>query len=186
MWTSAAHDGSGMRSAITARRLQPATAGAPGHDGVAACSADPVPGGEAVTTTCSDVSTVGGRGGDGNASLGGNGSDGQPAPDDNPQGFGLGGAGESGALQCFPGQIGANGVDGTHGEGARWPGRIAGEGQWEGKPGKHGGDGRPGQGGGGGGGSRGGSLYCGLNGGTPKSGASGGSGGAGGCGGRGG
>ncbi|MCC6551893.1 MAG: hypothetical protein IT372_02575 [Polyangiaceae bacterium] len=166
--------------------VQPATGGAPGNDGLAACSADVAPGGEAVTTVCGDVSTVGGRGGDGNASLGGNGSDGQPAPIDNPQGLGLGGTGEIDAFSCTSGEVGAPGTDGTHGEGARWPGRIAGDGVWEGKPGKDGEAGAPGQGGGGGGGSRGGLLYCGISPGTPKGGASGGSGGAGGCGGRGG
>lgn len=127
-----------------------------------------------------------GAGGDGNASIGGNGSDGQPAPIDNPQGLGLGGVGEVNGLSCLPGQMGAPGVDGAHGLGALWPGRIAGAGVWEGKPGKDGADGAPGQGGGGGGGSRGGLLYCGISPGTPKGGASGGSGGAGGCGGRGG
>ena len=165
--------------------VQPATGGATGSDGLAACSADMAPGGEAVSTMCGDVSTVGGRGGDGNFSLGGNGSDGQPEPIDNPAGFGLGGAGES-STDCLAGQGGISGADGTHGEGARWPGRIAGDGVWQGKPGKNGDDGAPGQGGGGGGGSRGGLLYCGISPGTPKGGASGGSGGAGGCGGMGG
>ncbi|MCC6555810.1 MAG: hypothetical protein IT372_22845 [Polyangiaceae bacterium] len=164
---------------------QPATAGAPGEDGAAACSADPVAGGDAVTTVCGGVITVGGRGGDGNASSGENGSNGQPDPGDNPAGYGLGGTGE-GVGACTGGQVGAPGEDGAQGEGARWPGAIAPEFGWLGKRGKDGGDGTRGQGGGGGGGSRGGLVSCGISPGAPKGGASGGSGGGGGCGGRGG
>ncbi|MCC6553234.1 MAG: hypothetical protein IT372_09475 [Polyangiaceae bacterium] len=163
---------------------EPAKGGAPGNDGSAACSADNVAGADPVTTVCGDQTTVGGRGGDGNIADGGKGNNGQPEPDDNEQGFGLGGTGE-GAADCLAGQNGAAGDDGEHGPGAHWPGRITGKG-WEGKAGRDGGDGKRGQGGGGGGGSRGGSLYCGLGPSTPKGGASGGSGGGGGCGGRGG
>ncbi|MCC6553995.1 MAG: hypothetical protein IT372_13375 [Polyangiaceae bacterium] len=163
---------------------EPAKGGAAGNDGSAACSANNVAGADPVTTVCGDQTTVGGRGGDGNIADGGNGNNGQPEPGDNQQGFGVGGMGE-GAADCLPGQSGAAGDDGEHGEGARWPGRIT-AGGWEGNAGKDGGDGKRGQGGGGGGGSRGGSLYCGLSPSTPKGGASGGSGGGGGCGGRGG
>ncbi|MCC6558072.1 MAG: hypothetical protein IT372_34425 [Polyangiaceae bacterium] len=165
--------------------FQPAQSGAPGASGMSACSADVIAGGASVSTICGTVITSGGEGGEGNLSAGGSGLDGQPEPVPNPQGLGLGGAGESGAQQCLPGQDGANGEDALHGHGAFQVAARIGSLGWMGAWGEDGGDGRPGQGGGGGGGSRGGSLFCGLAD-TPKGGASGGSGGAGGCGGRGG
>ncbi|MCC6558662.1 MAG: hypothetical protein IT372_37480 [Polyangiaceae bacterium] len=163
---------------------EPARGGTPGNAGGAACSADSVPGGSAVTTACDGVSTVGGKGGDGSASGAGKGNTGQPEPD--PSGtWGLGGAGETVSMQCLTGGDGLNGADGAHGQGALGPGRITPQG-WEGQPGVDGADGLHGQGGGGGGAARGGSLVCGPSAGVPKGGASGGSGGGGGCGGRGG
>jgi len=178
--------GDGAKGALGARGgEEPATAGTPGNGGAAACSDASVQGAPPITTACGEITSVGGRGGDGNIDGGGYGNDGQPEPDPNPDGFGAGGMGEVNALGCMAGQSGANGIDGAHGEGARGPGRITVDG-WEGDRGGDGGHGRPGQGGGGGGGSRGGTLYCGLNPDTPKGGASGGSGGGGGCGGRGG
>ncbi|MCC6554477.1 MAG: hypothetical protein IT372_15975 [Polyangiaceae bacterium] len=162
----------------------PAKGGAPGNSGGAACSADVVPGGLSVTTVCDDAETIGAKGGDGGIASGLKGNDGQPEPDQNLDGWGLGGAGESGAVQCIVGAAGLNGADGADGIGGMNAGRIDQDG-WFGVRGKEGGHGLPGQGGGGGGGSRGGSLFCGP-GATPKGGASGGSGGGGGCGGRGG
>lgn len=161
----------------------PAKAGAPGADGGNACSADIVPGGAGVVTTCDGPNSIGGLGGTGNIASGGDGQDGQPAPVSNPQGDGLGGVGASSAVQCTFGEDGANGVDGAHGAGATGSGRLTLAG-WEGEAGKDGGDGQPAQGGGGGGGARGGSLICSNN--QPKGGAGGGSGGGGGCGGKGG
>ncbi|MCC6557405.1 MAG: hypothetical protein IT372_31025 [Polyangiaceae bacterium] len=163
---------------------EPAKSGAPGSSGNPACSADLVPGAQPVTTVCDDGQTIGAKGGDGAIVSGSSGNDGQPEPDQNVDGWGLGGAGEAGATQCLPGAPGLKGADGMDGLGAVNAGRIA-EGGWFGVRGKDGGNGLPGQGGGGGGGSRGGSLFCGP-GATPKGGASGGSGGGGGCGGRGG
>ena len=163
----------------------PATGGTSGWTGGPACSADVVPGGPAVVTSCDDGDTVGGEGGDGNVSGGVSGLDGQPEPEPNPMGFGHGGAGETSGLQCIEGAGGLNGEDGAHAEGARGAGWITLDG-WKGERGGHGGHGRPGQGGGGGGGSRGGTFYCGLGADIPKGGASGGSGGGGGCGGKGG
>ena len=163
----------------------PATGGTSGWTGGPTCSANVVPGGPAVVTSCDDGNTVGGEGGDGEVSGGGDGLYGQPEPQPNPMGFGLGGSGEVAGLQCLSGVDGFNGTDGAHGLGSRGAGRITVDG-WEGEPGGNGGNGRPGQGGGGGGGSRGGSLYCGPGPETPKGGASGGSGGGGGCGGKGG
>ena len=163
----------------------PAKGGAPGNWGATACSADSVPGAPPVITVCGGVQTLGGKGGDGNAALGGSGNDGQPEPLPNPEGWGLGGSGETAGMQCDAGENGENGIDGLHGEGARGAGRITFQG-WAGERGGDGSNGRPGQGGGGGGGSRGGTLFCGLSPNTPKGGASGGSGGGGGCGGKGG
>ena len=162
----------------------PAAGGTSGWSGGPACSANVVPGGPAVVTSCDDGSTLGGQGGDGNVSGGGTGLDGQPEPDPNPLGFGLGGMGEAGS-DCLAGQNGSSGADGAHGLGGRGGGRITFDG-WEGERGGDGRKGLRGQGGGGGGGSRGGSLYCGVAPDVPKGGASGGSGGGGGCGGRGG
>ena len=177
--------GDGAKGAPGARGGEvPAKGGAPGSSGGAACSADSVAGALSVTTVCGEVTTVGGKGGDGNVATGGSGNDGQPEPQPNPDGRGLGGAGEVSGVECWSGEDGASGTDGGHGLGGRGGGRITLDG-WEGERGGDGGNGRHGQGGGGGGGSRGGSLFCGP-GNTPKGGASGGSGGGGGCGGKGG
>jgi len=161
-----------------------AQAGAPGLPGGAACSADIVPGGQAVSNVCDEFTSIGGQGGQGNVTVGSAGQDGQPEPASNSIGWGKGGVGEtSEGLQCKEGFVGWSGTDGEHAKGATGPGRLTLEG-WEGDDGQDGGNGLPGQGGGGGGGARGGAYLCGsmLN----KAGASGGSGGAGGCGGKGG
>ncbi|MCC6555125.1 MAG: hypothetical protein IT372_19325, partial [Polyangiaceae bacterium] len=129
---------------------EPAKEGTLGNDGAAACTADSVPGAQPVTTVCGDLTTVGGKGGDGTATSGDKGNDGQPAPDPNPQGLGLGGVGETDAFSCLPGQMGSPGADGAHGLGAQWPGSISPEFGWLGKRGYDGGDGSRGQGGGGG------------------------------------
>ena len=102
----------------------PAKGGAPGNSGAAACSADSVLGAPPVITACGEVQTIGGKGGDGNATRGGSGNDGQPEPVPNPDGRGLGGAGEVIGAQCWSGEDGENGTDGAHAEGARGAGRI--------------------------------------------------------------
>jgi len=162
----------------------PAAPGAPGMNGGNACSADVVPGGEAVTTDCGAVASVGGPGGHGNIGFGGGGQNGEPVPVPNSSGDGQGGVGQStSALACGVGAVGAVGLQGAHGKGGRGAGRLTVTG-WEGEPGQDGGDGLPGQGGGGGGASLGSAVACGS--GQPRGGAGGGSGGAGGCGGKGG
>jgi hypothetical protein len=161
-----------------------AATGAAGSPGVAACSEEVAPGGPAVQTTCDGVVTIGAEGGDGFASYGGDGDDGQPEPAPNPDDWGHGGPGASSGMQCNDGGRGRDGTDGAQGLGAVGPGRISLEG-WRGREGQSGGDGLPGQGGGGGGASRGGLLLCGIGSG-PTAGASGGGGGAGGCAGKGG
>jgi len=161
-----------------------AQAGAPGLQGGTACSANVVPGAQAVSNACDEFTSIGGQGGQGNITVGSAGQNGQPEPASNSMGWGEGGAGEtSGGLQCMAGFVGLKGADGTHGNGATGPGRLTLDG-WEGNDGQNGGNGLPGQGGGGGGGSRGGQVLCGYM--VNKAGAGGGSGGAGGCGGKGG
>lgn len=161
----------------------PALAGTPGSSGGSACSATVVPGGAEVETTCGDLRSTGAQGGQGAVSYGSDGLTGQPEPVPNPQGFGLGGAGQTASgPSCMPGEMGAPGTFGEHGRGAAGPGRISLAG-WLGQDGEDGGDGLPGQGGGGGGGRRGGAVLCGAN--LVRGGSGGGAGGGGGCGGKG-
>ncbi|WP_438002904.1 hypothetical protein WME89_28735 [Sorangium sp. So ce321] len=161
-------------------RARDGTDGSPGGD---ACSADIVPGGAAVSTIYDDGSmSVGGKGGDGRADRGDDGSSGAPLPSPNPSGAGLGGAGATSQGPCEAGQFGARGVDGAHGRGGRRAGTFTATG-WVGEAGTDGGDGTPGAGGGGGGGARGGTLACSV---PPNGGRSGGSGGGGGFGAKGG
>ncbi|HSO00186.1 MAG TPA: hypothetical protein VLS89_17965, partial [Candidatus Nanopelagicales bacterium] len=163
----------------------PAQSGTPGENGSDACSTTTVQGGPAVETVCGDLRSVGGQGGQGGVNAGSTGFDGQPEPVPNPQGFGLGGIGQtSNGPDCQPGQMGISGLSGAHGLGGSGVGRISAEG-WQGVNGKDGVDGLPGQGGGGGGGRRGGAVLCGANF-SNRGGAGAGSGGGGGCGGRGG
>ncbi|KYF47167.1 hypothetical protein BE08_40655, partial [Sorangium cellulosum] len=140
-------------------------------------------------TTCEDGETSGGVGGlggkpdteDGNGQKG---QDGTPIPAENPDGNGLGGAGQFvSQSNCARGKDGALGTHGEPGD----PGidtalTLAGP---TGGDGKHGTAGTRGQGGGGGGGAKAG-QFCAAGVGTFADGvgASGGGGGAGGCGGK--
>ncbi|MGK3962078.1 hypothetical protein WMF38_54365 [Sorangium sp. So ce118] len=161
-------------------RARDGTDGSPGGD---ACSADTVPGGAAVTTLCDDGSmSIGGKGGDGHADRGDDGTSGAPLPSPNPSGAGLGGAAATSQAPCEAGKQGAQGVAGARGRGGRRAGTFTVKG-WVGEAGTDGGDGTPATGGGGGGGARGGTLACSA---PPNGGRSGGSGGGGGCGGKGG
>jgi hypothetical protein len=163
--------------------LEPANAGLDGERGADACSDTLVAGAPAVGNRCGELRFFGGRGGDGGAEVGHDGSDGDPLPlGENPTGAGLGGKGE-GAAGCTDGQPGLAGASaGTAFDPEREMGRVLVTG-WKGVDGFDGNDGRPGLGGGGGGGARGGALACGAG---PRGGASGGAGGAAGCGGKGG
>jgi hypothetical protein len=157
--------------------------GLSGFSGLPACSKDVVTGGTAVWNVCDDYRAFGGEGGESLESFGGDGLDGEPIPIPNPYDFGVGGGGETDAVQCRDGTRGRNGTDGVFGRGAAGRGTLTSEG-WVGVRGEDGTDGVTGYGGGGGGGSRGGAVYCGS--GSALGGASGGSGGAPGCGGKGG
>jgi hypothetical protein len=165
----------------------PADNGLLGDPGDDACTMLLGVGGHMVAQICDDGSgTAGGAGGNGADMAAGDGLDGAVAPSPNPQGFGLGGAGEDlmKGLPCKAGVAGAPGAKGTNGLGAAGPARLTSEGYagiW-GEDGQHG---LPGQGGGGGGGSAGAKLVCGA-GMSSFGGSGGGSGGSGGCGGQGG
>jgi hypothetical protein len=159
--------------------IQPANGGAPGRSGAEACSGDVVAGGLAIATYCDGGTSVGGKGGDGYADAGGDGTEGAPRRDTDPMEMGRGGQGE-GSTGCTDGEPGLEGFDGGIGSGGKGLGRLRPTG-WEGDSGDDGDDGYIGHGGGGGGGARGGALACGAG---SKGGASGGSGGAGGCGGK--
>jgi hypothetical protein len=111
------------------------------------------------------------QGRDDSFSHGGNGSEGLPIDM-----LHNGGAGQSAMMPCESGQIGAKGLDGAPGAGARRIGNIDATG-YQGPSAFAGGPATPGQGGGGGGGDRGG-PNCGP---PIFAGASGGGGGAGGC-----
>lgn len=161
----------------------PAADGLSGNNGAAACTAPVGMGGAMVAIDCGEGTSAGGRGGHAGELQANAGDGGEPAPETNPQGFGLGGAGEDlqAGLFCMPGIGGAAGRDGTPGMGGAWPPRLTAAGYmgvW-GEDGEHG---RAGQGGGGGGGAAG-NAMCGAK---PHGGAGGGSGGSGGCGGKGG
>ncbi|WP_437709327.1 hypothetical protein WMF45_33520 [Sorangium sp. So ce448] len=149
-----------------------------------------VRGGEAGVTTCEDGETRGGKGGPGGSPAmddgnGQRGEDGAPLPEENPDEYGLGGAGQTNAAgNCRRGEDGEPGGAGVAG--------LAGSDTTLTLTGIAGGDGgtgtsgKRGQGGGGGGGAKAG-LFCGTAAAPVEGpGASGGGGGAGGCGGRGG
>ncbi|WP_437685772.1 hypothetical protein [Sorangium sp. So ce176] len=146
-------------------------------------------GGEPGTTECEDgaVSSggVGGLGGnlDMDEGNGQKGQDGTPLPAENPDGAGLGGAGQAAAqANCARGEEGAPGAQGEPGlPGTDTELTLAGP---IGGDGKRGTSGTRGQGGGGGGGGKAG-LFCPAGPNTVEGvGASGGGGGAGGCGGK--
>jgi hypothetical protein len=121
--------------------LAPAQKGRPGNHGVDACEKDPTPGGAPVAIGCGDIETIGGIGGDGNALSGSDGYDGLPIPVPNPDGWGLGGAGETADVQCHDGEQGKNGDDGANGpSGMSGLGVLTTSG-WEGIQGKGGPDG---------------------------------------------
>lgn len=149
-----------------------------GNDGNAACMGGMGGnfGGPAKTNDkCSMTSS--GAGGTAQELSAGNGEDGMPAPDPNPDKFGVGGIAAMGVNSCQAGQSGAAGVDGTPGLGAQDLGTIDAKEGYVGGVGAQGTKGTAGQGGGGGGAAIG-KIGC--------YGASGGSGGTGGCGGSGG
>lgn len=132
------------------------------------------------TVPLSDGGTAlvfGGTGGKGSVDAPESGEGGQPLPDSNPDGFGLGGKGET-VTPCQEGNNGLPGASGAPGPGASDVdlGALNASGL-QGADGQPGLQGMPGQGGGGGGGAKG-KMNC--------NGASGGGGGAGGCGGNGG
>ncbi|WP_437938771.1 hypothetical protein [Sorangium sp. So ce341] len=145
-------------------------------------------GGGPGVTTCEDGETRGGAGGlggitDSDEGNGQKGADGAPPPEPNPEEYGLGGAGQTGA-NCRLGQPGAPGDPGDPGAaGSETQLTLAGI---EGGDGGNGMTGKKGQGGGGGGGAKAG-RFCGpVANPMDGPGASGGGGGAGGCGGKGG
>lgn len=154
-----------------------APAGEHGNDGGAACSAPVSPGGVSPESTCDFGTSKGGAGGNAGPLLAADGADGEPAA--NPPN-GVGGLGEQSAPACTPGQLGANGMQGSYGVGAHGKGRLTVDG-YVGFDGEDGKPGAPGQGGGGGGGSFGKAAVCGA---VNPGGAAGGSGGSGGCGGK--
>ncbi|WP_437760176.1 hypothetical protein [Sorangium sp. So ce1389] len=140
-------------------------------------------------TTCDDGETSGGVGGIGgtpeaDGGNGQNGQDGTPLPAENPDGSGIGGAGQTvSQSNCARGEDGAIGALGSPGApGIETELTLAGP---TGGNGTGGTNGLRGQGGGGGGGAKAG-RFCAAGGGTYVDGvgASGGGGGAGGCGGR--
>ncbi|WP_437960297.1 hypothetical protein WME76_12085 [Sorangium sp. So ce119] len=159
--------------------------GALGNDGADACTAEVVKGARPVVTVCGDgTESTGGYGGDGRMDAGGDGTAGQPALAENPEGHGLGGAGAA-SDRCKPGEDGAKGDDGARAAGAAGVGYLDVDG-WIGVRGGDGKKGGIGQGGGGGGGSKSRGPMTACRAGLPQGGAAGGSGGGGGCGGLGG
>ncbi|WP_437960790.1 hypothetical protein WME76_14825 [Sorangium sp. So ce119] len=180
--------GNGMDGA----RGETPTAGSDGArapDDVSNACVGTVYGGLPGATTCEDGETSGGVGGLGGmpATDGGNGQkgqDGAPLPTENPDGNGLGGAGQAVAQSnCARGKDGVPGARGNSGDpGIETTLTLAGP---TGGNGTSGMSGVRGQGGGGGGGAKAG-QFCAAGGGTFADGvgASGGGGGAGGCGGK--
>jgi hypothetical protein len=184
--------GSGKAGAVGATPSEPVGPSDPndmtvrGENGAAACMGNmsgTLGGAGKLNELCQSVTiegmVVGGDGGTGQVANGGNGADGQPLPNPNPTGKGLGGVGDDGSgIGCETGKQGANGKIGSAGIGAAITslGTLS-EAGLQGADGEAGKEGAPGQGGGGGGGAKG-KLNC--------NGASGGGGGAGGCGGKGG
>ncbi|WP_437654761.1 hypothetical protein [Sorangium sp. So ce1182] len=156
-----------------------------GNDGSDACTADLTVGALPVVTVCDDgTESTGGYGGEGRVDVGGAGASGQPAPEENPEGNGLGGSGAD-DTRCSPGSKGGQGDDAGRAAGAVGVGHLSIDG-WAGVPGEDGKKGGVGQGGGGGGGSKSRGLMIACPTGLPQGGAAGGSGGSGGCGGLGG
>ncbi|XXX77803.1 PGRS family protein [Sorangium sp. So ce134] len=142
-----------------------------------------LPGGVQVENACGvHALSIGGEGGNGKVSNGGDGATSQGTAE-----TARGGLGEpvTGAWDCAGnepngrGDDGVSGVAGDPGVGASGKGTLSASG-YAGVSGGAGEPGKPGQGGGGGGGAKGGAVCAG---GTTGAGASGGSGGAGGCGG---
>ncbi|MGK4006743.1 PGRS family protein [Sorangium sp. So ce1036] len=171
-----------------------APGGPDGLPGVNACSEGAAAlGGAEVTNDCGtpepDDDSIGGSGGNGQVSSGGNGNQGQPTI--SPNSVSNGGSGQAlSGTSCSPGGPGEPGSSGAPGENAATKGTISSNG-YTGVPGTDGQRGKPGQGGGGGGGARGAPANnpdrrCPDASGQARPGASGGSGGAGGCGGKGG
>ncbi|WP_437744132.1 PGRS family protein [Sorangium sp. So ce1504] len=163
----------------------------PGNAGTDACSdVDGTPGSDAtlsggaqVVNECGGDLSIGGGGGDGNVTNGGDGATSQGTAE-----TARGGVGEpfSGAWDCGGaepngrGDDGSNGAPGDAGVAATGLGTLNSSG-YTGVSGRAGEAGKPGQGGGGGGGTKGGAAIC--SGAMRGAGASGGSGGPGGCGG---
>jgi hypothetical protein len=151
-----------------------------------ACNATQVAG-KGATLTCTDGPTTGGDGGKGGtvpANNGEAGTDGDPIPDPNPDGFGLGGQPTGVALTCN-GHPGQDGDPGAAGDGGTGKGTLTASGL-TGGDGQDGKLGARGHGGGGGAGAKAGSFCPPAGSPTPGPGASGGGGGSGGCGGKGG
>ncbi len=157
----------------------PAMSGAEGNAGGEACSAAVVTTAEPMPNACDPGDpaddSIGGAGGIGQQSSGGDGSNGKPTGSDNR------GIGED-VMACTGGTSGDDGAAGTSGIGATGPGSI-GPGGYTGVGGGDGKKGSAAQGGGGGGGTKG-VVTCAAE--PMKGGASGGSGGSGGCPGEGG
>ncbi|AUX24967.1 uncharacterized protein SOCEGT47_055080 [Sorangium cellulosum] len=111
--------GDGMDGEKGEAPAEPPQAGAPAGAVSNACAA--VFGGEAGVTTCEDGETSGGRGGFGGSpgmeeGNGLRGEDGAPLPEENPDAYGLGGAGQTGAAgNCRRGEDGAPGASGVAG-----------------------------------------------------------------------
>lgn len=163
----------------------PASNGADGNAGEAACSAAVSQGGIAPEASCEVGTSKGGAGGDGSTMIAANGETGEPASGDPNDG--AGGLGEGNSPVCTDGKQGASGSDGAFGHGAvgfdaAHTGLLTADG-YSADPGLDGQPGTPGQGGGGGGATFGSAAVCGA---APSGGAAGGSGGTGGCGGKGG
>jgi hypothetical protein len=187
--------GDGMAGANGQTPMEAPTPGAPAVTGMDIGAPTPacvlpngVTGGQPGVTMCDDGETRGGIGGLGgvtgtDAGNGQGGQNGEPLPDPNPDGYGLGGDGQTDPDgTCSGGEDGLPGASG--GPGAASTATLLS------LDGISGGDGAPGitgargQGGGGGGGAKSG-VFC-MNPAIDGPGASGGGGGGGGCGGKGG
>ncbi|WP_437787548.1 hypothetical protein [Sorangium sp. So ce1097] len=180
--------GDGMDGANGETPTEAPQAGASAPADVSGACPFVVYGGDPGATTCEDGETRGGAGGLGGTmgtdeGSGQKGADGGPLPEPNPDGYGIGGNGQTGG-NCRQGEPGAPGDPGEPGivgndTTLTLTGIVGGDGQG-------GTSGKRGQGGGGGGGAKAG-LFCGPAA-NPVDGpgASGGGGGAGGCGGKGG
>lgn len=155
-------------------------------DATPACNPTQVPG-KGASQTCDDGDSTGGDGGKGGLSgvmSGEAGTNGEPLPDPNPDGFGTGGQPTEVSITC-DGKPGKEGDAGGSGAGGEALGTLTLAGV-TGGDGEDGGNGKRGQGGGGGGGAKAGTFCPPAGTPTPGPGASGGGGGSGGCGGKGG